>query len=125
MLNSGFYLAADELRRYAKKMNEDESQALIRMIQTLQANQMELAAKIDGVEILLANMGSHVGIAPDELVSKLRVAQATCHQKRLQLVEDRNPSIAAELDNRIGHPLIDEELLKKMNIGEPPSDSDA
>ena len=106
-------------------MNEDEVQALIRMIQTLQANQVELAARIDGLEILLASMGSHVGIHPDELVSKLRGAQSTSHQKRLQLVEDRNPSAAAGIDNRIGHPPIDEEMLRKMDMGDPPSDSDA
>jgi len=106
-------------------MNEDESKALMRVIRTLQANQIELVARIDGLEIMLASIGSHIGIDPDELVSKLRIAQSTSHQKRLQLVEDRNPSAAAEVDNRIGHPPIDEEMLRKMDIGDPPSESHA
>ena len=82
---------------------------------------LELAARVDGLEILLASLGSHVGISPDELASKLRIAQATSHQKRLEMLEEKNPSIAALLDTRSGMPPIDETMLKKMDIGDGPN----
>jgi hypothetical protein len=84
------------------------------------ADTIELAARIDGLEVLLASLGSHVGIDPNELVSKLRKVQATVHQKRLQMIEELNPLSAALLDTRSEMPPIDEELLRQMEIGDWP-----
>ena len=91
-----------------------------RQLQRSLADQLELAARVDGLEILLASLGSHVGISADELVSKLRKAQATSHQKRLQMIEERNPHLAALLDMRSEMPPIDETMLDKMDIGDWP-----
>lgn len=104
-------------------MIEDEMPALARIMTSLQSNDIELAARIDGVELLLASIGILVGMSPDELVSNLRVAQATCRLKRLQLEMDQNNAEAAELDNQIDHPPIDEDLLRMLDIGNPPSDT--
>ncbi|YCM46363.1 hypothetical protein V2O64_10075 [Verrucomicrobiaceae bacterium 227] len=89
------------------------------------ADQLELAARVDGLEILLANLGNHVGISPDELVSNLRKAQATSHQKRLQMIEEVNPHLAALLDKRPAMPPIDETMLDKMDIGDWPLEDDS
>jgi hypothetical protein len=84
------------------------------------ADQLELSARVDGLEILLASLGSHVGIDPYVLVSKLRKAQATSHQKRLQMIEEENPYLAAHLDKRTEMPPIDETMLSKMDLGDWP-----
>jgi hypothetical protein len=111
-------------------MNEDETLTdeqrheilmnTTRQLHRSLADQLELSAMVDGLEILLASLGSHVGIDPYELVSKLRKAQATSHQKRLQTIEEENPYLAAHLDNRPEMPPIDETMLSKMEFGDWP-----
>lgn len=93
-----------------------ENEIMMQAIQTVQSNQIELAARIDGLEVMAASIGSHVGIDAVEFTAKLRTMQASCHQERLQLVEDRNPAAAASMDQRIGIPEIDEETLGGLDI---------
>jgi hypothetical protein len=103
--------------------DEEREQLLLnttRQLHRALGDMLELTARVDGLELLLASLGSHVGISADELVSKLREAQATIHQKRLQMIEEQNPLLAAHLDTRSEMPPIDEELLGKMEIGDWP-----
>ena len=102
-----------------------EHEVLMQAFWNLEATQIELAARIDGIEILAASLGVHVGIDAHEFAEKLRITQATAHQKRLQTVEDRNPAASACVDSRSEFPPIDEEMLRRMDIGTPPSDPTA
>ena len=98
------------------------TQALYRAL----GDMLELSARVDGLEVLLASLGNHAGIDPDELVTRLRTTQATAYQKRLEIVEDKSPTIAAMIADRTGMPPIDETLLKQMEIGSwlPPRDEE-
>lgn len=91
------------------------TQALHRQI----SQSIHLAARVDGLELVLVALGKKLGWPPEQLVAMTRKVQATCHQKRLERVEERNPAAAASADTRESMPDIDEALLKLMELDEP------
>ncbi len=93
---------------------------LTRTFQRTISDMIEMRSQVDALEIMIVSLANHIGLNPEEVAAKLRTAQETAHQKRLENVEARNPAAAAMADNREGLPEFDEEMLRKMSIGEQP-----
>jgi len=78
-------------------MNDD---AILEMLTTLSARSIRLEARCDALAQVLCALAVRHGIEMETIASAIERATARCHQKRLERIEDRNPSVAADLDLR-------------------------
>jgi hypothetical protein len=93
--------------------------ALLRILKQLAAAQVEQAARIDALEVLHGEAALRLGDDPGLYAVKLRTIAGTCHQKRLEDLEARNPRLAALLDQRGPLAPIDEALLRALDYRMP------
>lgn len=100
-------------------MTEETEDALMRMIRTLLANQVEQAGRLDGLLLTLGVVASRCGVDPVEFEGMVLRSSETCHQARLEEIEKRNPAMAALLDLRREAPEIDEALLRAVEYLHP------
>lgn len=111
-------------------MHDDDSQdsmpqdalavldSTVRVLDRHIADMLHLSARVEGLELMVVALGAKLGWPQDHVISTLRKAQNTLHQKRLERVEDLNPAAAAAADSRREVPEIDEILLNMLKYDE-------
>ncbi len=77
---------------------EDEASWLLE--KTYAMEHLRLKARLDALEDLVCSMGVGMGFNLETIVSKLKAIRNESLQKALDRAEDKNPSLAADIDNR-------------------------
>ena len=75
-----------------------------------------LQARCDALEAVIVLLAKHHGVKSENAYALLETIRATSHQKRLETIEDRSPSMAAKIDRRIDISVIDPDLLKSLHF---------
>jgi hypothetical protein len=76
----------------------------------------ELAAQVQGLELLVCALASKVGWSAEHARTVLRKVQGSLQVKHLQRVEDRNPAAAASALGSQELPQFDEDILKLLRL---------
>jgi len=79
---------------------KDPNEATLKAIQGLLRRQIEADAKADAMTGMLALLCKKVGIANSDFATAMKQMEDAALQRRLEIVENHNPSLAAELDQR-------------------------
>jgi hypothetical protein len=108
--------AVNRQTREGRQMSKESGDQNAKILEGLVAHIVALQARCDAMEALFFLMAKQLGAKREAVDAFLETIRATAHQKRLETIEDRSPSMAAKLDRRIDISKLDPDLLKNLHF---------
>lgn len=78
----------------------ERDEVTLKGLRALLGRTIELNAKADGIAAGVLLLGKKLGVPPEDLMKAMQQAEAGALQLRLERVENKDPSLAAEIDHR-------------------------
>lgn len=80
-----------------------DEKLLVKYFKAHLSKRIQIESRIDALTAVVGLLAGKLGMTPEEVNRLLQNIEAQAHQKRLEIAEDIDPEIAAELDKRPPH----------------------